>query len=111
VGPSGCERPVINPAAARNRYSRVSEVPLLKKPARRRTEVLVYATADKKWWRQSPVEPGKTTTKIHLGNDKTATGTRFSVLAMTTDEPLTRQTYVSLPDCRTKSEEIVLTRH
>jgi hypothetical protein len=103
------ELPVINPAAARGRYPRASEIPLLAKPARRRIEVLVYSP-DKKWWRQAPVEPGKWTTKIHLGNEQTRPGTRFPVIAMTSEQPLTRQNYLSLPDCRTRSKEITLIR-
>jgi hypothetical protein len=59
---------------------------------------------------RAPVEPGNVATKIHLGNDKTPAGTRFPALAMTTDQPLIRQTYLSLPDCRTKSSEVMLTR-
>ena len=103
------ERPAINPAITGKAHPRVSNISVLAKRARRRVEVLVYS-ADKKWWRQAPVEAGQTATKIHLGNKQTKAGTRFAVMALTTDQPLTRQTYLSLPDCRTKSAEITLTR-
>jgi hypothetical protein len=103
------ERPVLDEAIAGRRFPRVSAIPLLKKPARRRTEILVY-TGEKKWWRQAPIEPGKTTTTVHLGNEHTKPGTRFSVLAMTTEKPLAQSTYLSLPDYRTKTKEISLIR-
>ena len=105
----GLECPAINSAVIGKSFPKVSEIPLLAKPARRRVEVLVYS-ADKKWWRQSGIIAGNTSAKIQLGNDTTKKGTRYTVVAMTTDQPLTQQTYLSLPDCRTKSEEIALVR-
>jgi len=70
------ERPIIDPAATSKRYPRVSAIRLLAKPARWRTQVLV-STPDKKWWRQGPVEPGGTATRIYLGNEQTRLGTWF----------------------------------
>jgi hypothetical protein len=104
------ERPIINPTVVGKSFPKIAEnIPLLMRPARRRVEVLVYSN-DKKWWRQSGVKPGQTTTKIQLGNDKTKKGTKFTAVAMTTQQPLTAQTYSNLPDPRTKSEEITLVR-
>lgn len=103
------ERPVIDQGVAGKRYPRVSSISLLAKPARRQTEVLVYSP-DKKWWRQAPIEPGKTATKIYLGNERTKPGMCFPVVAMTTEKPLTRQTFPSLPDSRTLTKEISLIR-
>jgi hypothetical protein len=37
-------------------------------------------------------------------------GVKFTVIALTTDEPLSQQTYLSPPEHRTKSEEITLIR-
>lgn len=105
----GLERPAINSAVIGKSFPKVSKIPLLAKPARRRVEVLVYS-ADKKWWRQSGIIAGDTSAKIQLGNDTTKKGSRYTVVAMTTDQPLAQQTYLSLPDCRTKSEEIELVR-
>ena len=105
----GLERPVINSAVIGKSFPKISEIPLLERPARRKVEVLVYS-ADKKWWRQSGISAEKTSAKIQLGNDVTKKGTRFTVVAMTTDQPLTEQTYLSIPDCRTISEEFVLVR-
>jgi hypothetical protein len=102
------ERQSINSAVVGKSFPKKADLDLLSRPARRRVEVLVYAAP--KWWRQSPIEPGITTTTIHLGNDSTKKGTRFNVIAMTTDKPLAQQTYLSLPECRTKSEEITLVR-
>ena len=103
------ERPVINQAVIGKLYPKIADIPLLAKPARRRVEVLVYSE-DKKWWRQSPIDVGKTTSRIQLGNDVTKKGARYKVVAMTTDQPLARQTYLSLPDCRTNSAEFTLVR-
>jgi hypothetical protein len=100
---------VLNTAAIGKSFPRVSQIPILARPARRRIEVLVYS-ADKKWWRQSAVEPGKTSARIHLGNDRTCQGERYTAIAMTTDKPLAQQTYLSLPDCRTKSPKFTLIR-
>jgi hypothetical protein len=72
-------------------------------------EVLVYAS-DGKWWRQAPIPAGKVEARIQLGNDATKRGTKYTVVAMTTEKPLTRQTYPSLPDSRTRSAEITLIR-
>jgi hypothetical protein len=103
------ERPVINPAVKGKWLPRVSDgVPLLAKAARRNVEVLVYA--GNKWWRQGLIDAGTVETKIHLGTDKTQKGTKFTTYAITTEEPLTRQTYTNLPDFRTKSDEITLIR-
>src|SRR5262249_32780912 len=96
------ERPVINKAVIGKAYPEIADIPLLAKPARRRIEVLVYA-ADRKWWRQSALNPGATTTKIQLGTNATKKGAKYAVVALTTDKPLTRQTYPNLPDYRTKS--------
>jgi hypothetical protein len=103
------ERPVINKAVIGTAHPRVSEIPILARPARRRVEVLVYSS-DKNWWRQSGVEEGKTTARIHLGNEKTREGERYTIIAMTTERPLAQRTYLSLPDCRTKSSEFTLVR-
>jgi hypothetical protein len=103
------ERPAINPAVIGKSFAKIAEIPLLAKPARRRVEVLVY-TGDKKWWRQSGVSAGGTSAKIQLGKDATKKGTRFTIVAMTTDHPLAEQTYLSLPDYRTRSKEITLVR-
>lgn len=103
------ERPSINRAVIGKSFPKIANLQLLAKPARRRVEVLVYSL-DKRWWRQSGVKPGMTTTKIQLGNDSTKQGTPFNVIAITTDIPLPQQTYLSLPECRTKSREITLIR-
>lgn len=103
------ERPIINQTLRRKSFPRISEnVPLLAKSPRRDVEILVHA-ADK-WWRQKPMAAGTTKTRIYLGTDQTKKGTEFSVLAMTTEKPLTQQSYLNLPDHRTKSDEIVLIR-
>jgi hypothetical protein len=102
------ERPLINSAIMGNSFPRIANLQLLSKPVRRRVEVLVYAAA--KWWRQSDIKPGMTTTKIHLGTDNTKRGTPFTVIAITTDKPLAQQTYLSLPECRTKSTELIVVR-
>jgi hypothetical protein len=102
------ERPLINGAIVGKSFPKIASFQLLSNPARRRVEVLVFA--DAKWWRQSGVNPGMTTTKIHLGNDSTKKGTSFTVIALTSDKPLTQQTYRDLPECRTKSEEFIVLR-
>ena len=66
--------------------------------------------AGKKWWRRSGVDIGKSTAKIQLGNDATKKGEKYKVVAMTTEKPLAQQTYLNLPDCRTRSKEITLIR-
>jgi hypothetical protein len=103
------ETPIIHPDAKRKpSLPRVARnFPLLEKPACRDTEVLVYAG---KWWRQETVKRGSCTTTIHVGDEKTKSGTEFQVIALTTELPLTEQTYVNLPDHRTHSEQIVLKR-
>lgn len=97
------ERPIINPAVKDKSFQRVVDIQILAKPVRRDVEVLVYSR-DKKWWRQACINKGTTTTRIYLGTAQTAKGTTFPVVAMTTAEPLTDQTYVNLPDHRTKAE-------
>ena len=72
---------------------------LLKTPARRDVEVLVYAG---KWWRQQVIKSGSCKTTIYLGNEKTKSDTEFKVVALTTETPLTEQTYLNLPDYRTR---------
>jgi hypothetical protein len=57
-----------------------------------------------------PKPLGETTAKIQLGNDRTKPGTKFTVVAMTTERPLSGQTYLNLPDYRTISDEITLVR-
>ncbi|HKN00566.1 MAG TPA: toll/interleukin-1 receptor domain-containing protein [Candidatus Binataceae bacterium] len=103
------EEPKINRGANGKTFPRISDVQLLAQPARRTVEVLVFAL-DGKWWRQSPIKPGTKVTKIHLGNDATRKGSKYRIVAMTTERPLTQQTYLSLPDYRTKSSEITLIR-
>jgi hypothetical protein len=103
------ERPAINPAVVGKSFPKLADVPLLAKPSRRSIEVLVYS-ADKKWWRQGGVKAGTTIAKIQLGNDSTKKGTKYKIVAMTTEGPLSKQTYSNLPDYRTKSEEITLVR-
>jgi hypothetical protein len=102
------ERPSINGAVVGKPFPRIAKLPLLAKPARRRVEVLVYA--GQKWWRQPSINPGMTTTTIFLGDGTTKKGTPFTVTAMTTDKPLPQSTFLSLPECRTKSKEFVLVR-
>jgi hypothetical protein len=63
-----------------------------------------------KWWRQPSINPGMTTTTIYLGEGTTKKGTSFTVIAMTTDKRLPQSTFLSLPECRTKSKEYVLIR-
>jgi hypothetical protein len=97
------ECPIINPAVKGKSFPKLIEnLQLLAEPARRDVEVLVYA--GNKWWRQSRVKAGMSTTRIHLGNDQTKKGTKFTVMAMTSEQPLTQQTYSNPPDHRTKSE-------
>jgi hypothetical protein len=103
------ERPAINPAVVDKPFPKIAEMQLLAKPARRNVEVLVYS-GDKKWWRQSRIKAGVSTAKIQLGNDGTKAGSRFTIVAITTEQPLTQQTYLNLPDYRTKSEELTLIR-
>ena len=103
------EAPTINPHVIGKEFPRIANVPLLAKPARRRVEVLVYSR-DKKWWRQSGINPGGIETKVHLGNDSTKKGTAFTIVALTTEQPLQEQTYLNLPDYRTKSSDITLLR-
>jgi hypothetical protein len=102
------ERPSIDGAIIGKSFPRIADLQLLARPARRRVEVLVYA--NKKWWRQSGVKPGVMRTRIHLGDNITKKGTRFNVIAITTDKPLAQPTYLSLPECRTKSKEFALVR-
>jgi hypothetical protein len=102
------ERPSINRGIVGKSFPKIAEVQLLDKPARRRVEVLVYAS--QRWWRQSGVKPGMTTTKIHLGDNSTKKGTAFTVIAVTTDKALKESRYLSLPECRTKSQEFKLVR-
>jgi len=103
------ERPYINPAVIGKSFPKIAKIPLLARPARRRIDVLVYS-ADKKWWRQAGIDIGKITAKIQLGNDATKKGEKYKVVAMTTEKPLAQQTYLNLPDCRTRSKEITLIR-
>jgi hypothetical protein len=103
------ERPAINPAVSRKRFPKISDkVPLLARPTRRDVEVLVYA--GEKWWRQWRMKAGATKTKIQLGNDQTKKGAEFEVIALTTETPLTKQTYARLPAHRTKSDKVILIR-
>jgi hypothetical protein len=104
------ERPSINAAVVGKSFAMLTEkLPLLNKPARRSVEVLVYST-DRKWWRQWGVTAGQSTTKIQLGNDQTKKGTKFTVVAMTTEQPLKERNFSNLPESRTRSEEITLFR-
>jgi len=54
--------------------------------------------------------PAENIAKIQLGNDATKKGTKYTIVAMTTEGPLSQQTYSNLPDYRTKSEEITIVR-
>lgn len=103
------EKPVIHPDAKKKPRLKIIEKDflLLGKPARRDVEVLVYSGGAKKWWRQAPVKAGSRQTTIHVGDEKTKSGTEFTVVALTTESPLTDKVYLSLPDYRTKSEIIV----
>ena len=103
------ERPRINPAVLGGTFPKVANVPLLATAARREVEVLVYAPG-KKWWRQAPIRAGANSAKIHLGTDATQKGTKYTIVAITTEYPLTVQTYSNLPDFRTKSREVTLIR-
>jgi hypothetical protein len=96
------ERPVIHPKAKSKPTLKeiTPDFELLEKPPRRRVEVLVYGGG--KWWRQGGINPGSTKIRIKLGDAKTKSGTEFKVVAITTDEPLTKQTYPNLPNYRTK---------
>lgn len=106
----GFERPVVNRNLNGRAFPRIADpLALLAKASRRDVEVLVYA-GDRKWWRQKPIPAGSTETRIYLGTDQTKKGTKFPVCVMTTEKPLTQQTYLNLPDHRTKSDEIVLVR-
>ena len=103
------ERPVINRTLRHKSFPRIADrVSLLAKPPRRDVEVLVYA--GKKWWRQRRIRMGVTETRIFLGNDQSKKGAKFTVIGMTTEKPLVQQSYLNLPDHRTKSDEIVLVR-
>lgn len=103
------ERPAINPAIAGKPFPKIATIELLAKPAKCRVEVLVHS-ADRKWWRQSVVDIGRTTTKIQLGNETSKKGTAYQIVALTTEKPLIHQTYLNLPEYRTKSDEIILLR-
>jgi TIR domain len=80
---------------------------LLKKPARRDVEVLVYSG---KWWRQDLIKMGTQKTNLYLGDDRTKRGEEFIILALTTDQPLKDKTYSNLPRYRTKTDEVVVRR-
>jgi hypothetical protein len=100
------EAPIINQKIIGKRFPRVSNIQILAKTSRRRVEILVYShySQDKKWWKQAPVEAGKVESKIHLGNETTMKNTRFKIVAMTTEQPLTKQTFLSLPEHRRMAE-------
>lgn len=99
------ERPSINRSVAGKAFPRLVErFPLLAKASRRDVEVLVYGG---KWWRQAPIKAGETITRIYLGNDQTKRGTEFTIVAMTSAKPLTKQAYSHLPEHRTKEEVMV----
>jgi len=102
------ERPLINRDVVGRSFPKISDTELLSEPARRPVEVLVYAGA--KWWRQPPIKPGMTTTRVYLGDEGTKRGTRFTVVAITVDKPLANRTYLNLPEYRTKSKEFTLVR-
>jgi len=97
------EAPIVNHKIIAKPFPRVSCIQILAKPSRRRVEILVYST-DKRWWRQAPIEAGKLETRIYLGNEVTAKKTRFKIVAMTTEQPLTSQTFLSLPEHRRMAE-------
>jgi hypothetical protein len=103
------EKPIIHPNVTKKpRLARIErDFLLLARPARREVEVLVYSGGAKKWWRQKAVQPGSQRTTIHVGDEKTKSGTEFKVVALTTESPLTEKVYLSLPDHRTKAEIIV----
>ena len=99
------EQPNINRSVAGKSFPKLVEhFPLLARPSRKNIEVLVYGG---KWWRQAPITSGGTTTRIHFGTEQTTKGTEFQIVAMTTAKPLTKQTYLSLPEHRTKAEVTV----
>ena len=99
----GLEHPSINPAVAGKSFPKlIDKFPLLAEPARREVEVLVYGGT--KWWVQARVKSGTRETRIHLGDDQTKKGTKFTGVALTCEKPLTQQTYPNLPDHRTKAE-------
>jgi TIR domain len=104
------EQPVINPDINNKSFDkRTKDLRLLAKPARRDVEVLVYS-ADKKWWRQSRLKAGSSTTTLYLGDEQTKPGTSFKVIALTTDQPLMEPNYLNVPRHRTKTIEITLFR-
>jgi hypothetical protein len=104
------ETPDIDPSVnGQALEKRTTNFTLLATPAQRFVEVLVYSS-DKKWWTQWGVKAGSRTTTIQLGNDKTSTGTEFKVVALTTDTKLREDTYLNIPDHRTRSAEITLYR-
>jgi hypothetical protein len=104
------ECPVINSELNKRSFPRVAEdVQLLIKPARRNVEVLVFAP-NGKWYRQRGLSKGETKTRFHLGDIGTKAGTAFKIVAITSDSPLSEQSYSNLPRYRTKSEEIVIFR-
>jgi hypothetical protein len=70
--------------------------------------VLVYA--GQKWWRQRGVDVGGQKAKIQLGNDQTKKGEKFTIVAVTPEERLVGQAYLSLPKYRTKSQDFTLVR-
>jgi hypothetical protein len=104
------EKPVIDASAkGKPRLPRIARnFLLLKHPARRNVAVLVQS--GRWWWRQGPVKAGERATTIYVGDDKTKSGEKFKLVALTTDTPLTKQKYLNLPDYRTKSEEFIVTR-
>jgi hypothetical protein len=106
------EKPLIHPSAKmKPSLPRVAkDFLLLERPPRRDVEVLVYAAGDKKWWRQNTVKAGSQKTTINIGGEKTKSGAEFRIIALTTESPLTKQTYLNLPDHRTKSEDIIVRR-
>jgi len=86
------------------------DLPLLSSPATRQIEVLVFS-GDNNWHRQSPIKPGFSKTTVYIGDAKGKSGAEYRIIALTTGEPLKdRGKYASLPEYRTKSNEVTVKR-
>ncbi len=104
------ERPAINQELHRTSLPRVNDsLPVLARPAARRVEVLVGA-GNGLWYPQTPIMAGSATTRIILGSAEPGqTGLAFSVVAITSDHPLTEgQELTVLPPSRTRSDPLTV---
>ena len=106
------ERPVINKGLKGKKLEREQRsLQVLAKPAKRETEVLLFC-GDGKWHTQSRVAKGSMTSRCWIGDDKhTKPGNTFTITAITRQERLPPgSSYLSIPEYRTKSEDVTVVR-